>query len=516
MKYLQSIFALVLVSVCLSGCDPTDFGDINKDPNNPSDPNTSFLFTRACQYIPNFICNSATYDAWVQEWTGYLSESKNNQFGQLTTSTTYSTSGYYQIALKNLKYIQDLNADPEEQNKVYVTALGSANNQIAAAKTLSAFYYMTLSDILGPIVYSEGLQGQENDIWKPKYDTQKDIYNGLFADLKTAYAQFETSGDFNAGADILFGGDIAKWKKFNASLRMMMAIKLSDVDPATGKAQFATAYSDGAMTTVSDGAYYTFDDNTKNTMYTACNPNYASAGFNWVPNAFIVDTLKAYRDNRIFSFFDYHGYKGPREGDENDMDLYFGIPFGLTTNTDVTDYAEFCCSFDSRLLEPTGSLPFVPASRMLFIQAEAALRGWISADPKALYEAGIRASFEEWEAEGVEDYLANPKVAYNAANGMFQICLQRWIASFFSNGVEVWSDWRRNDVPFMPVGPSVATITHYPYRFGFYGDTDWAYNEENLKVALSDLYGGEDNYSSRVWWDVKPNREGVYHDWLHE
>ena len=157
----------------------------------------------------------------------------------------------------NLQYIIEWNEDPEQKDLPNVTSLGTSANQIAAAKTLQAFYYMNLTDILGPIVISEAFKGSSDDIWTPKYDTQKEVYDFLDKSLNEAYALFDTSGNLNASADANYGGDIAKWKKLNASLRMIAAIKLSDVDPATGKSRFAKAYSDGGMTAASDGLFHT-------------------------------------------------------------------------------------------------------------------------------------------------------------------------------------------------------------------------------------------------------------------
>jgi hypothetical protein len=162
----------------------------------------------------------------------------------------------------------------------------------------------------------------------------------------------------------------------------------------------------------------------------------------------------------------------------------------------------------------SATVPVIPAARVLLTEAEAAYRGWISADPKELYEAGIKASFEQWEAEGAAAYIASDKVAYNPPVGLEQIALQRWIASYMSDGVEAWSDWRRLDIPKMPVGPGAADSgnTHYPYRLGFYTDTDVALNPANYAEAVKQLRGGKDDVTSRVWWDVAANEEGVLTD----
>lgn len=106
--------AAVAMATIFQSCDGlTDFGDINKSPNAPSTAFSEYLFSFACRYVPYFVLGSATngYDPWQQEWTGYLSESKNNQYGPLGTTSQYSTSTIYLYPLKNLHLIVQMNED---------------------------------------------------------------------------------------------------------------------------------------------------------------------------------------------------------------------------------------------------------------------------------------------------------------------------------------------------------------------------------------------------------------------
>ena len=529
MKKLYNILLSVLTaSILVTACNPADFGDINKDPNNPSTAFTNYLFTSACTYVPYFVLGNATngYDPWQQEWPGYLSESKNNQYGPLATTSTYSTvSTIYLYALRNLHQIIEMNEDEELKNGSNVLAFGSNDNQIAVAKTLSAFYFMSVTDIVGPIVFSEAFQGKSDNNWTPKYDAQDKVYEELDSMLKEAYAQFKENEDLDGGADILYGGDVEKWKKFNASLRMLLAIKMADVDPANGKARFAAAYADGGMTSNADSFMYTYDDLTANRLYLWVSPDYASAGFNAVPNKFIVDKMKELRDDRMFAYFDIEGYRGTRDKEKfprTSHDSFYGVPFGLSSNSAVNAWASVCCSINKDLLAINATIPVIPAARVILTEAEAAFRGWISADAKELYEAGISASFDQWNVmshypdgyagvKGSAAYIASDAVAYNADKGLEQIALQRWIASYMSDGVEAWADWRRLDIPKLPVGPGAVDSgnLHYPYRLGFYADTDVAYNNANYLEAVKLLNGGKDDVNSRLWWDVADNEEGV-------
>ena len=160
------------------------------------------------------------------------------------------------------------------------------------------------------------------------------------------------------------------------------------------------------------------------------------------------------------------------------------------------------------------TIPVIPTSRALFAEAEAAYRGWISADAKTLYEAGIKSSFDWWGATGADKYIASPKIAYKGgAEGLEQIALQRWIAGYLADGIEAWSDWRRLDIPKLPVGPGAVDAGNmsYPYRLAFSASQGPRYNTENYEAALKDL-SGPDVSTSRVWWDVADNWTGVIPD----
>ena len=44
MKYIKLLFLSLSFAATFTACDMTDFGDINKDPNEPSEANTGMLF----------------------------------------------------------------------------------------------------------------------------------------------------------------------------------------------------------------------------------------------------------------------------------------------------------------------------------------------------------------------------------------------------------------------------------------------------------------------------------------
>lgn len=522
MKYIKSLaVAAMALTATMSSCDMGDFGDINANPNKPSEAYTDMLYTYSAQWVRGFTMNSSSYDPWMQLRTGYLSESKNNQYGGLTNTVSFGTASYYYYYIKNLNTIIERNTNEETKSLLSVTAFGDNANQIAVSRTLRAFYFMTLTDILGPLPYSEAFKGESDDIWSPKYDSQESIYAALDADLVEAYSQFNEGGSLSS-AEILYDGDISKWKKFNATLRMMMAIKMADVDPTNGKARFAKAYADGGMTEVEDGFHYTFDASNADYsawMYYVGNMNYASRGENFVPNNFIVEALKEYNDPRMFSYFTLDGYKGKAEGDPSDINAYKGVPFGFASNPEVVSAAEGCASVNATYCDAGATYGLITTARALLVEAEAAVLGWINADQKELYEAGIKASFD-FQAKyhtavtklggetAVEDYLASEKIALSSdkETALEQIVMQRFLAGFLTDAIETWSDWRRYNVPAMPLTDHQIKEGNiaYPYRMT-YDPSEKEANADNVEAAINEWLGGQDGLWTRVWWDVADN-----------
>lgn len=464
-----------------------DFGDVNVDPNNPSTPDTRFLFTHACKRVPTFTL-VGTYDPWNQLYPQYLSERQNIQYSNYAM-VDFNTDPYYYENLRNLETIIKLNTDEATKNESNVNLLGSVNNQIAACRTLRAFIYMHLTDVVGMLPYSEALKGDDG-VFTPKYDTQEFIYTDLEKELTEAYAQFNESETLDGTYDILYEGNISKWKKLNASIRMMMAIKLSDVKPEDGKARFAKAYADGGIVDNADRLSYKYLPETanQNPLY----DNMVVAGRkDFAPSKTILDQLIDYNDPRLEIY-----------ADPNEDGNYDGVPYGISQN-DIANYKNTAV-FDPRYYEQNSEMVVISPSHILLIAAEAAVRGWISDDAETLYKEGITASFGQYGiAAEFTDYYAQDviKLTGSDTEKIRKIATQRWLGNFMQDGIEAWSDWRRLNIPAIKPGPA-AIVTHIPYRRQYYPDS-YITNRDNYEAVLAAQ--GADNFDTRVWWDVADN-----------
>ena len=108
----------------------------------------------------------------------------------------------------------------------------------------------------------------------------------------------------------------------------------------------------------------------------------------------------------------------------------------------------------------------------------------------------------------VEDYLASEKVVLSAdkETALKQIVTQRFLAGFMTDAIESWSDWRRYNIPYMPLTTWQIQQRNedYPYRLT-YDPTEKETNEEAVNAAIQQWLGGTDGLWSRVWWDVADN-----------
>ena len=59
-KFYNILLSVLTASILVTACNPADFGDINKDPNNPSTAFTNYLFTSACTYVPYFVLGNGS------------------------------------------------------------------------------------------------------------------------------------------------------------------------------------------------------------------------------------------------------------------------------------------------------------------------------------------------------------------------------------------------------------------------------------------------------------------------
>lgn len=460
--------------LALGACD-NDLTDINDNPNAPTDVGPAFLLPQSIRAAVEGPFGAGMMLSHTAIWPQHAVQLQypDEEEGLVRPS---SMQGYWDNAyagpLSDIQLVIDKGAEAGNGNVEGVGLIWKS------------WIFHIVTDAWGDIPYSEALKGSENTT--PVYDAQQAVYQGLIQDLTNGAAMLSGGGDFGSG-DLLYGDDMAKWQKFANSLRMRLAMRMAGVDPATAQAAFVAAYNAGPFAGNGDNAMLDW----------AANPYENPLFENWQGrddhgiSATMVDTLKSLADPRLELYAEPAQedgeFRGLQNGDitpELSISWYsrigdFWRADGATTPTAVMTYAE-----------------------VLFLEAEAAFRGWIPGDPAALYEAGIRANMTQYSdsraptAAEIDAYLAQPVVQYDGARGLEQIQLQQWIG-LFMNGSEAWAHWRRTGVPELTPGPDL-TLSRIPVRFS-YPSLEQSLNSTNLQAAVSRQGGGLDLVTP-VWW----------------
>ncbi|THH41195.1 SusD/RagB family nutrient-binding outer membrane lipoprotein [Neolewinella litorea] len=357
------------------------------------------------------------------------------------------------------------------------------------ALVMKAYLAMSLTDIFGDVPYFEAVRGRTDGIVRPAYDRQEDIYlgaGGILDNLRQAIDVMDAyQGALPLGGDLIYGGDLDAWARFANSLRLKVLVRISGrVDVAQ---EIAGIFADDRyLSTPEQDA--TFD-------FTAGPPNsfaFATARVG-IFNVFLM-SLTA---ERIFERLD-----DPRVDvlyrPASNTGQFAGIINGIDAATSIVpdDYAR-----PGRIWrENTADLNFnyLTSWETHFLLAEAALRGFIDADPQVLYEAGVRQAFEYWQTPLPEQYLQDGPGAWAPDKGLDRIITQKWIAGI-GNGYEGWIEWRRTGYPeLLPVSASLNSGL-YPVRFPYPAD-EQALNLENYQRAAAATDGNSINVP--VWWDV--------------
>lgn len=476
---MKKITRLLIGSIMLlAACKPSEFADINVDPTAVSAVPTKALLTNVFNgangsfHSTAFGINTSIF--YVQQ----LSEGPYPG-ASLYSNRNFEWNGFYVGSLYNLKTIINLNTSGSPLADPGIN--GSKDNQIAVARILKAYFFWFLTDRYGDIPYSEALKGDAN--FSPKYDPQKDIYYDLFKELKEAGAQIKV-GEQGVTGDLLFDGNMAKWKKFAATTRLFMALRLIKNDNAKAVTEFNSAISDGVLTSNADNvkyAYLSSDPNNYNPWY---NNHSVSFRNDYAISTKMTDYMKPKNDPRLSVFAEV--LSGEVKGLE-----YGGSPKNIPgTYSRIGNFHR-----------AAGAPALIYSyAQVLFSMAEAAKRGVIAGGDAVAavhYANGIKASLEYYGVgSGYAAYMTQGGIPYNAATGLEQIMTEKWV-HLYLNGYESWTDWRRTGFPVL-AAPALAVNTTIPRRQG-YPNSEPSINGASYKVAVARQ--GADDLNTRMWWD---------------
>ena len=342
--------------------------------------------------------------------------------------------------------------------------------------------------------------------------SQEEVYRQLISELNRVnealvpILRANPTLTLAASADPAYGGDISKWLRFANSLRLRIALRISKVAPEEARALAEQAIQAGVIT-----------DNADN-MKTAYDPaGHYKTSVEWGDSrvsADLISYLQGLNDPRLAKMI----AKGTNSGDY--YGILLGTAIGAKTKADGI--------YSAPVFAQNEPLVWLSAAEVSFLKAEGALLGWdMGNTPKHFYEEGIRLSFAQWKADGVDAYLSNsnskpanhaePDGGYgrsmaaasditvmwndsdNPARKLERIITQKWLA-VYPNGMEAWSELRRTGYPkVFPLAEATPGYTLNIANRVPYPTDEQIKNPKGYETMLS-LLGGTNRYDNRMWW----------------
>jgi len=486
MKYtfLKSLSILGLI-VLASGCTK-NFDEINTNPNAPTAVNSGLLLPQ----IQRDMMNALLGETWGIG-NIVIQHTAKNQFVNEDRYLWGELNGIWNNVYDNNRDIKIILQQSEANGE---------NNYKAVALIMKSWMFSLATDAYGDVPYSEAISAKEGQNY-PKYDTQEEIYNGILGDLKTASDLLGTSSESVAG-DVIFKGDISKWKKLANSLRIRALMRISrkrDVS-ADLRAIVDNTATYPIFESVADNAVYAYSASAPDQF-----PLFSSriGSFNeFRASKTLLDTLQSLNDPRMPIFF-----RPTPDTESSANPVFAGIPNGLN-DVDALQYnggPQFQSRIGSTFYEQAISTSGLSITKgivmtfaeLQFLLAEAAEKGLISGDAKAYYENGVNASFQFYGLTTPAGYLTLPEVAYGGTQegNLAKIGFQKWVSLYFQ-GLEAWFDWRRTGIPALLPGISNQNDDKIPVRFR-YPIIEQALNADSRKAAVDRQ--GPDDLNSKMW-----------------
>jgi hypothetical protein len=516
MKKLKIIIICGLVLGSLYSCT-SNFEEINTNPNR-----TLVGMIQASGMFEPILYNSA--NQWLDRTWYYNDELI--QFTAFTGGVTrrehlyfledsrdwYGFWNHYATYGKNIDHMHEL---AQEQGDISLEAI---------ALTFKVLFFANMTDMFGSVPYEEAFSGRKvGGTLTPKFNTQKEIYEFMFADLEEANDIYATNPVFlNPSMDGMYGGDMAAWRKFNNSLYLRLLCRVSGRSEMNVGTKMTEIISNSVKYPV-----FTSNDDNATVSFTGSDPyisnfgtttesDFTSSGRKLTEQLIKMTVQTDGGGNQVYvdPRLPVIGKKNPVVA-VNPDNIWKGTISGCTeqersvvdVGTSWLNYKVFC--------RKDAPATYMDYAEVQFILAEAALKGFITggqAAAKNYYETGVRASMQKWSDQGtfsdpavsitsgeIDTYLASPLGSWDLATNKEEFLGNQKYLALFWIGMEAYHEYRRTGYPVLTIGEGTIYNDHVlPTRFG-YPNVTISTNGDNAKAALDDM-GGPNDMKTPVWW----------------
>lgn len=525
MKKFLSLVIITSAVFIMSSCHKSFLTSLAVNPNSPSGGTPELILPGVLNSITFNVSGLLYSDQAV--WLGYWNYSGGYTY--FTDQQTYKVTsggpqswGSWYGPLSNITIMMDLAKQPHYEEYAGI------------GEILEALCFQYLVDDYNMVPYSQAMKGVGEMF--PVYDPGQSVYKGIVAQIDTGMTLIEAGmadpqvvnpGSVSPAPDIMFGGNMKLWLAFANSLKLRILVRESNVlSSGTIQAELVKTASYGYLGLGQDALVnpgYINADGKQNPIWSSLGTNAASAlhtdGYNlYKAGKYAMDFYKNTNDPRLAYFYTPNGVKllDPNYSSPTvpaDTSKFSADPLGVQEIHGGSNIGP------GVLKGATAPGVVMTASESLFLQAEAAARGYISGDAQQLYQQGITASFEylgvssssENSDQLAADYYNQTGVTNvswpSSPNAQIEAILtQKWAALNGISVAESWNDWRRTGYPIpapnyantsLNPNPHPLAGPHMPYRY-FYPDVEFSTNQDQLNKAT----GGKaiDPYNDKIFW----------------
>lgn len=518
MRSYISIMSFVGILICgtvlFTSCD-AGFDSMNVDDTAVNELEPMMLLNDQIRLTPNSgIYGFLLYDAAIVQqiiapYGQTLAGGNFNQDNQFDWVINYFDNDYARLA-----HAVDVIENTRGSDFYY--------NAHQKARIWKAFMGLLATDTIGDAPYSEAGLGFHEEILNPVYDTQQSIYESALQEILEATQALDPNRRIET-SDILYSGDITKWKRFGFSLLLRYGMRVSEVNPGLAEQYVADAYQGGVFQSNDDNAMLIRDNNYNFSLSGTFN---GGERHNFYLTDVFVNYLRDNNDPRLRSFaVRYVGAGGIGDQDDRlnsstDPTDQIGMPLGHDQTTihnqassdglaSMWDYSQVD---RDRMVNQQAPDFLITYAQTQLLLAEAAERNWIPGDGIDYFTEGVRAHLEQMELHhqdmaipqnDINTYVNAQNSAYQTGDVYEHIHNQYWVAGFIINPREVFANWRRTGYPQLDPNPYPDQeiggdfIRRRPYI-----EREISVNTANVQAAIQNQGWSGNLLDARVWWDT--------------
>ena len=207
---IKNILICGLVLLGMVGCD--DFESVNTNPDSTNKVTSAMLATELLRDITTYKNGNGKDFIRDELLAKYLSWTEANDID--LAFNLLGGANYDALRdLRNASKMIDFATNDELKN-----------SYTALSHFVRVFFFFNLTMQVGDIPYSEALRAEDEEVYFPKYDSQKDVFLGLLNELDEADRLFSAGTNFEG--DYIYGGDVTKWRKAVNVMQLKLLLNL--------------------------------------------------------------------------------------------------------------------------------------------------------------------------------------------------------------------------------------------------------------------------------------------------